>query len=193
MHWAAATQPGTEGLPHPTRSANTSPRLPSSTLQAAFSPTQLLWDLLSVPSTVIYAGLFLSAFASATLLPGSSEAALLALLVVGQGEPALLLAVATVGNVLGSFANWLLGRFFAHLHDRAWFPIGPEAYEGAISWFRRYGVWSLLLSWLPVVGDALTLVAGILRVRLLPFLLLVSISKAGRYLAILAGFTWWNG
>lgn len=81
---------------------------------------------------MIYAGLLLSALASATLLPGSSEATLLALLAVGQGDPALLLAVATAGNVLGSYANWVLGRFFSHMHDRPWFPIGPEAYDRAI-------------------------------------------------------------
>ena len=147
----------------------------------------------SARSTMIYAGLFLSAFASATLLPGSSEAALLALLVMGQGDPALLMAVATAGNVLGSLANWLLGRYLFQMRDRPWFPVGPEAYDRAIGWFRRYGIWSLLLSWVPVIGDPLTLVAGFLRVRLLPFLLLVSTGKAGRYAAILAGSVWWKG
>lgn len=81
---------------------------------------------------MIYAGLFLSALTSATLLPGSSEATLLALLAVGQGDPALLLAVATAGNVLGSLANWGLGRFFSHMSHRPWFSIGPEAYDRAI-------------------------------------------------------------
>jgi membrane protein YqaA with SNARE-associated domain len=142
---------------------------------------------------MIYAGLFLSALTSATLLPGSSEAALLALLAVGQGDPALLVAVATAGNVLGSFANWVLGRFLSHMRDRPWFPLGPEAYDRATGWFHRFGLWSLLLSWVPVVGDPLTLVAGLLRVRPLPFLLLVSIGKAGRYATILAAFWWWNG
>ena len=141
---------------------------------------------------MIYVGLFLSAFAAATLLPGSSEATLLSLLVVEQGDPALLLAVATAGNVLGAFANWVLGRSFFHLRDRPWFPVAPKAYDGAVDWFRRYGVWSLLLSWVPVVGDPLTLVAGILHARLIPFLLLVSVGKAGRYAAILAAYTWWN-
>ena len=142
---------------------------------------------------MIYVGLFLSAFASATLLPGSSEATLLSFLVVEQGDPALLVAAATAGNVLGSFANWVLGRFFSHLRDRPWFPVRSKAYDGAVDWFRRYGVWSLLLSWVPVVGDPLTLVAGILQVRLIPFILLVSIGKAGRYAAILAAYSWWNG
>lgn len=142
---------------------------------------------------MIYAGLFLSAFTSATLLPGSSEAALLALLAIGQGDPALLLAVATVGNVLGSFANWVLGRFFSHLRNRSWFPVGPDTYDRATGWFHRLGVWSLLLAWVPVLGDPLTLVAGMLRIPLLPFLLLVSVGKAGRYATILVIFAWWNG
>lgn len=142
---------------------------------------------------MIYAGLFLSAFTSATLLPGSSEAVLLALLAIGQGDPALLLTVATAGNVLGSSVSWVIGRILSRMRDHRWFPVGSEAHARAISWFRRYGVWSLLLSWVPVVGDPLTLVAGILRVRLLPFLLLVSVGKAGRYGAPLAGFAWWNG
>ncbi len=141
---------------------------------------------------MIYAGLFLSAFASATLLPGSSEAALLALLAAERGDPGFLVAAATLGNVLGSLLNWGLGRFLFHLRGHPRFPVGPEVYARAAERFRRYGIWLLLLSWVPVVGDPLTLVAGVLRVRLIPFLLLVSIGKAGRYMAILAGFAWWS-
>ena len=142
---------------------------------------------------MIYAGLFLSAFVSASLLPGSSEAALLALLVAEQGNAALLVAVATIGNVMGSLANWVLGRLLSKTRHSSRLPVGPDAYQRAIGWFRRYGAWCLLLSWVPVVGDPLTLVAGLLRVRLIPFLLLVSICKAGRYVAILATFAWWSG
>lgn len=142
---------------------------------------------------MIYAGLILSAVASATLLPGSSEAALLALLASGNGDPALLLAAATVGNVLGSLLNWCAGRFLFHLRNHPWFPIGSDAYARAIGWFHRYGIWLLLLSWVPILGDPLTLVAGTLHVRLLPFLLLVTIGKAARYIAVLAAFNWWNG
>lgn len=140
-----------------------------------------------------YTALFFSAFTSATLLPGSSEAALLALLALGRGEPAALVAVATVGNVLGSLVNWVLGRFFAALRDRRWFPIDEESYRRAADWYGRYGVWSLLLSWLPVIGDPLTVAAGALRVGLLRFLVLVSIGKGGRYVFIAGVFLWWNG
>ena len=147
----------------------------------------------ALPLTMTYAGLFLSALASATLLPGSSEAILLALLAAGQGDAVFLVVVATTGNVFGSFVNWTVGRYLAHLRDRPWFPVGPEAYSRAKNWVDRYGVWSLLLSWVPVIGDPLTLAAGLLRVPLLPFLLLVTIGKASRYLALLAAFVWWTG
>ena len=137
-----------------------------------------------------YAGMFASAFASATLLPGSSEAVLLALLAAGQGDAVLLMVVATVGNVLGSFANWMVGRYLARLRDRSWFPVSAEAYDRAKDWVSRYGIWSLLLSWVPVIGDPLTLAAGLLRVPLFPFLLLVTLGKAGRYVALLAAYAW---
>jgi membrane protein YqaA with SNARE-associated domain len=140
-----------------------------------------------------YAGLFVSAFTSATLLPGSSEAALIALLALGRGDAGLLVVVATAGNVLGSCVNWVLGRFFSSFRDRRWFPVDEKSYERAAAWFRRYGVWSLLLSWLPIIGDPLTAVAGALRVDFLWFVILVSLGKAARYGFILAAFNVWNG
>jgi membrane protein YqaA with SNARE-associated domain len=87
----------------------------------------------------VYAGLFASAFISATLLPGSSEAVLIALLAAGQGDARLLVIVATAGNVLGSCVNWALGRFFSSFRDRRWFPADGQSYERATAWFRRYG------------------------------------------------------
>ena len=133
----------------------------------------------------VYGGLFLSAFLSATLLPGSSEALLTGLVVSGRGAPLLLLAAAVMGNVLGSLVNWICGRFLAAFRDRKWFPVSPRRYAQAASWFERYGVWSLLFAWAPVVGDPLTLIAGAFRVGLLPFLLLVTVGKLVRYLFIL--------
>jgi membrane protein YqaA with SNARE-associated domain len=139
-----------------------------------------------------YAGLLFSAFTSATLLPGSSEATLLALLAMGRGEAVALVVVATVGNVLGSLVNWILGRFFATFRDRRWFPVKPRSYDRAVAWYRRYGSWSLLLSWLPVIGDPLTVVAGALRVEWFRFLVLVSLGKGGRYVFLAAAFHWWS-
>jgi len=141
----------------------------------------------------IYAGLAASAFLAATIVPFSSEAALLALLAAGQGQPVLLVAAASVGNIAGSAVNWLLGRFIQRFRDRSWFPVGPGAYARAEAWFNRFGLWSLLFAWVPVVGDPLTLVAGALRVGFIRFLLLVGIGKVARYAVLAGGLAWWQG
>lgn len=132
------------------------------------------------------AGLFLAAFVAATILPAQSEAALAALLMSGAYPPWLLLVVASLGNVLGAVVNWLLGRGVERFSARRWFPVGPASLERAQSWYRRYGKWSLLLSWAPIVGDALTVAAGVLREPFFTFLLLVTIAKVGRYLVLAA-------
>jgi membrane protein YqaA with SNARE-associated domain len=98
-----------------------------------------------------------------------------------------LLAVATLGNTAGAAINWALGRFAAHWRDRRWFPVSAAALDRASRWFGRWGVWSLLFSWLPVVGDPLTAAAGLLRVDFLRFLVLVAIGKALRYAAVAWG------
>ena len=132
----------------------------------------------------VYAGLFVAAFVSATLFPGQSEAALAGLVLAGY-PPALLLVVASAGNVLGSVVNWVLGRFIEHFRDRRWFPVSAGALARAQGWYQRYGKWSLLLSWAPVIGDPLTLLAGVLREPLPVFLLLVAIAKIGRYIVVM--------
>ena len=138
-------------------------------------------------------GLFVSAFLSATLLPGSSEAALVALLALGRSDPVLLVAVATAGNGLGSVVNWAIGRFFAEFSERRWFPVSAAAFERATAWYGRFGVWSLLLSWVPVIGDPLTVAAGVLRVGLWRFVALVTIGKAARYAFIALAMAGWMG
>jgi len=132
----------------------------------------------------VYAGLFVAAFVSATIFPGQSEAALAGLVLAGY-PPALLLVVASAGNILGSVVNWVLGRFIEHFRDRRWFPVSAGALERAQGWYQRYGKWSLLLSWAPVIGDPLTLIAGVLREPLPVFLLLVAIAKIGRYIVVM--------
>lgn len=141
----------------------------------------------------IYGGLILASFLAATLLPGSSEALLSGLLVQGHGEPLLLVAAASFGNVTGSLANWLCGRFLARFMGRRWFPVSERAYGQATSWFERYGIWTLLFAWVPIVGDPLTVVAGALRTPLLPFVVLVSIGKVVRYAGVAAATLWWTG
>jgi membrane protein YqaA with SNARE-associated domain len=133
-----------------------------------------------------YTGLFFSALIAATILPMQSEAVLVALLAGGNHSPVLLIAVASLGNILGAVINWLLGRGIERFRDRRWFPVGPERLQQAQTWYRRYGKWSLLGSWLPIVGDPLTVMAGVLKEPFPMFLLLVSIAKIGRYLALAA-------
>ena len=119
------------------------------------------------------------------MFPASSEAVLAALLLNGGPSPGLLLVVASLGNTLGSAVNWVLGRFIARFRDRKWFPASPEQLARAERWYRRYGVWSLLLSWVPVIGDPLTVIAGVLRTPFVVFLPIVAVAKTARYAAII--------
>lgn len=132
----------------------------------------------------VYAGLFMTALVAATIFPMQSEAALAGLFLAGY-SPATLLVVASAGNVLGAVINWVLGRFIEHFRDRSWFPVSADALERAQGWYRRYGKWSLLLSWAPVIGDPLTMLAGVLREPLPIFLVLVTIAKVGRYIVVM--------
>lgn len=134
----------------------------------------------------VYFGLFLTALVAATVLPMQSEAALVGLILTGSYPVWLLIAVASVGNVLGSVINWLLGRGIERFRDRKWFPVKQAALERAQTWYRRYGKWSLLLSWAPIIGDPLTVVAGVLREPFWVFLALVTVAKVGRYLVLAA-------
>jgi len=130
-------------------------------------------------------GLFLSAFLAATILPFSSEAVLAALYAVEPRDALLLWGVATLGNTLGAMVNWVLGRFCLHWRARPWFPFKADKLTRAEVWFRRYGVWSLLLAWVPVAGDPLTFVAGLLRVNFILFCVLVAAGKGGRYAVVM--------
>jgi len=138
-----------------------------------------------------YLTLFLSAFGAATILPGSSEVVLSALLLKYPEALVALLLVATIGNTLGASVNWALGRFLMRFQDRRWFPASPKRIDQATRLFERYGYPILLMSWVPLIGDAFTLAAGILRARFLPFLILVFIGKGARYVAVSAGI--WFG
>lgn len=108
-------------------------------------------------------------------------------------DPLLVLAIATLGNTLGAAVNWLLGRYLLRFRDHRWFPADRASLARAQSWFQRVGVWSLLLAWLPVVGDALTVAAGIMRVRFTVFIALTAVGKGARYAALLLlsnGLSW---
>lgn len=119
------------------------------------------------------------------LLPGTSEAALVALRTAGAASASVLLVVASIANIAGSCVNWALGRFAASYADRGWFPVSQAQLDRASLWYRRWGWPSLLLSWVPVVGDPLTAVAGLLRTPFLLFLIVVAFAKTARYAALL--------
>ena len=133
---------------------------------------------------MLYLTVFSSALLAATIVPFASEIALTGALAAG-GAVHWLVLVATLGNTLGAVVNWAIGRFIERFRDRRWFPANREQLERAQAWFKRYGVWSLLFAWLPVVGEPLTVVAGAMRVHIAPFLILVAIGKGLRY-AVLA-------
>lgn len=135
-----------------------------------------------------YLGLFFAAFGAATLLPLQSEAVLVGLLLSDHYNLWLLLGIATVGNVLGSVVNWWLGRWVEHFKDRLWFPVSAKQLDKASRHYERWGHWTLLLSWVPIIGDPLTLVAGVMREPLWRFLLLVTLAKSLRY-GVLAALT----
>lgn len=134
-----------------------------------------------------HASLFAVAFLAATILPGSSEVLLAALVLETPDDAATLFITASIANTAGAVVNWTLGKWFAHFEGSRWFPVSKQQVETASRWFRRYGIWSLFLSWFPVIGDALTVVAGALRVNLLTFVVLVAIGKSLRYVVVLWG------
>ena len=134
--------------------------------------------------------LFVISFLAATLLPFSSELGFLALL-QGDLSPILILVAATLGNTLGAIANWLLGLLAAKkvpIAKISWFKFKVGEIDRAQKWFRRFGKWSLLISWFPLIGDALTFVAGSMRIPLLQFTILAGTGKASRYIFLLYVF-----
>ena len=133
---------------------------------------------------MIYLSLFAISFLAATILPFSSELTLAGLIVTSNYDNLLLLIVASFGNVLGSVVNWVLGYYSRNLTIKKWFPFKEAQIERSSKWFRKFGKWSLLFAWVPVLGDPLTLVAGILRVKFIDFIILVAIGKVSRYLII---------
>ena len=133
---------------------------------------------------VIYLSLFAISFLAATILPFSSELTLAGLIATSNYDNLLLLIAASFGNVLGSIVNWVLGFYSRNLTTKKWFPFKDKQIEKSSQWFSKVGKWSLLFAWVPVIGDPLTLAAGLLRVKFIEFLILVSIGKVSRYFLI---------
>ena len=133
---------------------------------------------------MIYLSLFSISFLAATVLPFSSELTLAGLISTSNYDNLLLLVVASFGNVLGSVFNWSLGFYSRNLSTKKWFPFKETQIERSSKWFSKFGKWSLLFAWVPIVGDPLTFVAGLLRVRFFDFIILVAIGKVSRYVII---------
>jgi len=126
-------------------------------------------------------------FLSATILPLGSEGLLLYYANDALLSVFFLWFWASLGNTLGGVTNWWLGRYLVRYEHKKWFPVSAKARQKAERFFNRYGVWSLLFTWLPVVGDGIALVSGVLRTPLRYFLPLVLAGKAARYALILWG------
>jgi membrane protein YqaA with SNARE-associated domain len=137
----------------------------------------------------VYTGLLASAFLAATIFPAQSEAGLAYLVAMGEQPVGLLVLVASAGNTAGAVVNWYLGGQLGRFSDRRWFPANKTRLASATSWYQKYGYWSLLASWVPIIGDPITLVAGFFRARFWPFLVIVGLAKTGRYLVVVL-MTW---
>ncbi len=137
---------------------------------------------------MIYISLFFLSFLAATIIPFSSEVGLASLLNLNLYNDLFLLISASIGNILGSCLNWYLGIYSRTFERKKWFPFKKKDLFKASSWFEKYGKWSLLLSWVPIIGDPITFIAGTMKTKFKTFILLVSISKFSRYLVILILF-----
>ena len=133
---------------------------------------------------MIYLSLFGVSFLAATILPASSELTLAGLLGTKDYNALALLISASLGNILGSVFNWFLGFYLLQSINKKWLPLNQTQINKASIQFQKFGLWSLLFAWLPIVGDPLTFVAGILKIRFYIFLALVSVGKIARYFFI---------
>lgn len=133
---------------------------------------------------ILLTGLFGVTFLAGSIMPFPSEAAVAAALLERPELWGWILTVATLGNTAGGVANWILGRWVEHFRDRTWFPVGPAALAAAQVRFQRYGWWSLALAWVPVIGDPLTVIAGVMRIPLLWFVAIVGLGKFSRYYVV---------
>jgi membrane protein YqaA with SNARE-associated domain len=135
---------------------------------------------------MIYLSLFVVSFLSATIFPASSELTLIGLISMKEYNTFSLLSAASLGNIMGSSLNWFLGFYLLKYINKKWFPFSQNQISRASSWFKRFGIWSLLFAWLPLVGDPLTLIAGILRIKFIFFIILVATGKILRYLVLIS-------
>ena len=131
-----------------------------------------------------YLSLFIISFLAATILPFSSELILASMLSIENYNRTLLIISSSLGNILGSVFNWVLGFYFIKLQNKKWFPFNEKQISKSSLWFEKFGKWSLLFAWVPIIGDPLTFVAGTMKTKFFIFLILVGIGKISRYLFI---------
>ena len=134
---------------------------------------------------ISYFQLLVISFLAATILPLSSELILSTMLLTDTFDKFLLLVVASFGNIFGSSINWYLGKKILIFKDKSWFPASEGQIARSEIYYKKYGIWSLLLAWVPIIGDPLTIIAGVLNVKFYTFITLVSISKISRYIFII--------
>ncbi|MTI44548.1 membrane protein YqaA with SNARE-associated domain [Roseibium hamelinense] len=145
-------------------------------------------------SLSVLIALFSSSFLAATLFPAQSELGLAFLVGSYPDQIPALVLVASLGNTLGACLNWVIGSGARRLEGRWWFPARPSSLARGQQFYNRYGHWSLLLSWMPIIGDPITLVAGVFKEPFWRFLVLVGLAKTGRYLVVaLAAHSWGGG
>ena len=132
----------------------------------------------------VYTSLFVSSFLSSTLLPGHSELTLTTFIFLKKYSIIYLIIFASIGNILGSILNWCMGYYLTNLKNKKWFPINTSRLTRVSSWFLKYGKWTLFFSWVPIIGDPLTVIAGVFRVQIHIFILIVSLAKTMRYIFI---------
>lgn len=130
--------------------------------------------------------LFLVALVSATFIPSQGEIVLFALLATGEYHPWQLVLVACAGNIIGTSINYFIGRYIHHFRHRKWFPVKYKYILKAEHIFKKHGLWTLLLAWVPFIGDPITIVAGVLRVKFWLFLPLAGVGRSLRYVFVLA-------
>ncbi len=137
-----------------------------------------------IPDLTAYGGLFLTAMAAGSILPVQSEAILVGMMLLDEWSVWLLILVAGLGNTAGSVINWQMGRTLEHYKDRKWFPASAAQLERAHRWYDKYGRASLLLSWVPLFGDGLTVIAGVMEEKLSVFTAIVFAGKLSRYIVL---------
>jgi len=134
-----------------------------------------------------YISIFFLSFLASTIFPFSSEVGLVSYMTLGKFNNELLLIFASLGNILGSCVNYILGLYIIKFKNKSWFPFKDNQIIKTTKWFNRFGIYSLFFAFLPIVGDPITLIAGIFRVSFLKFIILVSLGKILRYLLIYYG------